>query len=304
MSRAWLLLVLLAVKPAHSQEDPVFRTEISLVKVDAEVAGRNGVIDGLHREDFVVLDNGQPQTVRYFSQEEEPLDIVLLFDISESMGPSIQKVASSARLAMSELRQGDRVAVMSFNTGVWTEAPFTVDLDALGTRLVQRIRQTRFAGGTYILSAVDQAAKYLLHQPAAHRRRAVLIFTDDEGYGSTSPKVPTRDLWDADAVLSGLIIPADRGVTPFALTVSGDDYVEKGSRRNRRRSGEGRSPGPRFSRHADAHAQAVHALLSDAAGQAGQTRKVAVDLSPAAKKLYPDAVVLARKGYVIGKDLR
>src|ERR1700760_817415 len=108
MPRSWPLLALLAVTPAHPQ-DPVFRTEISLVKVDAEVTGKSGVVDGLHREDFVVLDNGQPQPIRYFSQEEEPLDIVLLFDISESMGPSIQKVASSARLAMSALRKGDRV---------------------------------------------------------------------------------------------------------------------------------------------------------------------------------------------------
>src|SRR5215475_3791978 len=135
MMRAWLLLALLAVTPAHAQEDPVFRTEISLVKVDAEVAGKSGVIDGLHREDFVILDNGQPQTIRYFSQEEEPLDIVLLFDISESMGPSIQKVASSARLAMSELRKGDRVAVMSFNDRVFMEAPFSADLDSVASAI-------------------------------------------------------------------------------------------------------------------------------------------------------------------------
>jgi VWFA-related protein len=299
MVRPWPLIVLLAVMTAHSQEDPVFRTEISLVKVDAEVAGKNGVIDGLHREDFVVLDGGQPQTVRYFSQEEEPLDIVLLFDISESMGPSIQKVASSARLAMSELRSGDRVAVMSFNTGVWTEAPFTADLNALGTRLVQRIRQTRFAGGTYILSAVDQAAKYLLHQPAAHRRRAVLIFTDDEGYGSTSPKVPTRDLWDADAVLSGLIIPADRGVTPFALTVSGDDYVEKVAAETGGEVVKADPPGPAFRDMLMRMRKRYTLYYPMPPGKSGQTRKVAVDLSPAAKKLYPDAAVLARKGYVV-----
>src|SRR6201999_3308566 len=158
--RRWVMLALLAYA-ARAQDETVFRTEIALVKVDAQVAGKNGVIDGLRREDFVVLDNGQRQTIRYFSQEEEPLDLVLLFDISESMGPSIQKVASSARLAMSELRSGDRVAVMSFNTNVWTEAPFTTDLDALAARLVQRIRSTRFSGGTYILSAVDKAAKYL-----------------------------------------------------------------------------------------------------------------------------------------------
>jgi VWFA-related protein len=139
-----LAILSLLAAPAHPQ-DPVFRTEIALVKVDAEVAGKSGVIDGLRAEDFVVLDNGQPQAIRYFSQEEEPLDIVLLFDISDSMGPSIQKVAASARIAMSELRPGDRVAVMSFNTRVWTEAPFTADLDAVAARLIARIRSTRFS---------------------------------------------------------------------------------------------------------------------------------------------------------------
>jgi VWFA-related protein len=298
MVRCWPLLALLAIMPARSQEDPVFRTEISLVKVDAEAAGKSGIIDGLHREDFIILDNGQPQTVRYFSQEEEPLDIVLLFDISESMGPSIQKVASSARLAMSELRKGDRVAVMSFNTGVWTEAPFTTDLDALSARLVQRIRQTRFAGGTYILSAVDQAAKYLLHQPAAHRRRAVLIFTDDEGYGSTSPKVPTRDLWDADAVLSGLIIPAGR-VTPFALTVSGDDYVEKVAGETGGEVVKADPPGPAFRDMLMRMRKRYTLYYPMPPGKPGQARKVSVDLTPAAKRQYPDAAVLARKGYIV-----
>jgi VWFA-related protein len=298
MSRSWALLLVLAVSAARSQ-DPVFRTEISLVKVDAEVAGKSGVIDGLHREDFVVLDNGQPQLIRYCSQEEEPLDIVLLFDISESMGPSIQKVASSARLAMSELRKGDRVAVMSFNTGVWTEAPFTADLDALGVRLVQRIRETRFAGGTYILSAVDRAAKYLQVQPAAHRRRAVLIFTDDEGNGSTSPKVPTKDLWDADAALSGLIIPPDRGVVPFALTVKGDDYVEKVAEQTGGEVVHADPPGPAFRDMLMRMRKRYTLYYPMPASKQGQARKVAVDLSPAAKRRYPDANVLARKGYIV-----
>ncbi len=298
MSRSWPLLALLAVTPAHPQ-DPVFRTELALVKVDAQVTAKSGVIDGLRREDFTVLDNGQPQTVRYFSQEEEPLDLVLLFDISQSMGPSINKVASSARLAMSELRPGDRVAVMSFNTGVWTEAPFTADLDSLAARLVQRIRGTRFAGGTYILSAVDQAAKYLQGQAAARRRRAVLIFTDDEGYGSTSPKVPTRDLWDADAVLSGLIIPADRGVAPFALTVSGDDYVEKVAEQTGGEVVHADPPGPAFRDMLMRMRKRYTLYYPMPAGKSGQTRRVSVDLSPAARRRYPDATVLARKGYQV-----
>src|SRR5580700_8860386 len=152
-------------------QDPVFRAAVSLVKVDAEVAGKSGVIDGLQMEDFVILDNGQPQTLRYCSQDEEPLDVILLFDISSSMGPSIRKVANSARLAMSELRRGDRVAIMSFNTGVWLEAPFNDDLNAVADRLVEGIRNTHFGGGTYILDGVDEAAKYFQRQPEAERRR-------------------------------------------------------------------------------------------------------------------------------------
>lgn len=300
MRRPWRpLIALLAISAAHAQDDPVFRTEISLVKIDAQATGKSGVIDGLDREDFVVLDNGRPQSIRYFSQEEEPLDIVLLFDISESMGPSIQKVASSARLAMSELHAGDRVAAMSFNTGVWMEAPFSSKLDTLAARLVQRIRTTRFAGGTYILSAVDQAAKYLKVQPASHRRRAVLIFTDDEGYGSTSPKVPTKDLWDADAVLSGLIIPADRGVAPFALTVSGDDYVEKVAEQTGGEVVHADPPGPAFREMLMRMRKRYTLYYPMPAGKPGQTRRIAVDLSPAAKRRYPGAVVLARKGYEV-----
>jgi VWFA-related protein len=298
--RSWAIPLLLATA-AHAQDDPVFRTEIALVKVDTEVAGKSGVIDGLRREDFLVLDNGQPQVIRYFSQEEEPLDVVLLFDISESMGPSIQKVASSARLAMSELRPGDRVAVMSFNTGVWTEAPFTTDLEGLAARLVERIRGTRFAGGTYILSAVDEAAKYLHAQNGSHRRRAVLIFTDDEGYGSTSPKTPTRDLWDADAVLSGLIIPPDRGVAPFALTVKGDDYIEKVAEQTGGDVVRADPPGPAFRDMLLRLRKRYTLYYPMPAGKPGQTRRVAVDLTAAAKRRHPDATVLARKGYVIGK---
>ena len=96
--------------------------------------------------------------MRYCSQDEAPLDVILLFDISSSMGPSIRKVADSAQLAMSELRHGDRVAVMSFNTGVWLEAPLNDDLTAVANLLLKGIRNTHFGGGTYILDGVDEAA--------------------------------------------------------------------------------------------------------------------------------------------------
>ncbi len=298
MFRACVILgVFAACAPAA--QDPVFRTEVALVKVDAEVASKTGVIDGLRQQDFVVLDNGQRQTIRYFSQEEEPLDIVLLFDISESMGPSIQKVASSARLALSELRKGDRVAVMSFNDRVVMEAPFSADLDAVAAGIVDRIRRTRFRGSTYILTAVDEAARYLQLQPSTHRRRAVLIFTDDQGHGSTSPKTPTRTLWDADALLCGLIIPGEE--SPRFLSVSGDDYIEKVVEQTGGDVVRADPPGAAFRDLLMRMRKRYSLYYQMPQGKPGEARRVSVDLAPAARKQYPDAMVLARKGYVTGK---
>ena len=82
--------------------------------MDAEVTDETGPLSGFHKEDFLITDNRVPQHILYFSQDVEPLDLILLFDISGSMRPKIEKVASSSRKALAELRAGDRVAVMTF----------------------------------------------------------------------------------------------------------------------------------------------------------------------------------------------
>ncbi len=287
---------------AASGQDPVFRTAISLVKVDAEVAGKNGIVDGLQKGDFVILDNGQPQTLRYCSQAEEPLDIVLLFDISSSMGPSIRRVADSARLAMSELRHGDRVAIMSFNTGVWLEAPFSDDLNAVANRLLEGIRNTHFGGGTYILDGVDEAAKYFERQPQSERRRAVLAFTDDDGHGFKSQKSVTRDLWEVDAILSGLIIgvPSIIQIAGPHLT-GGDDYIEDVAAQTGGDVVRADPPGAAFRQMLLRMRKRYSLYYAMPPGKPGQVRRVTVELSPAAKRRHPDAAVLARKGYVMPK---
>src|ERR1022692_2058991 len=119
-----LAVCLLGTVLCHAQESPAFRTGVSLVHVDAEVTDGTGPLSGFHKEDFLITDNRVPQHILYFSQDVEPLDLILLFDISGSMRPKIEKVAilgsmrpkiekvaASSRKALAELRAGDRVAV-------------------------------------------------------------------------------------------------------------------------------------------------------------------------------------------------
>ena len=99
-----------------AQDTPLFRTDISLVRVDAEVTDGTQLLAGLHKEDFLIKDNGQPQPILYFSQDVLPLDLILLFDISGSMRPNVQKAAVTARVALAELHRADRVAIMTFHS--------------------------------------------------------------------------------------------------------------------------------------------------------------------------------------------
>jgi len=140
--------------------------------VDAEVTDGIRTLTGFRKEDFVVRDNGQPQTVLYFSQDEEPLDIILLFDISGSMRPKIEKVAAGAHTALAELRRGDRIAIMTFHLRSQVVAPFTDDLEAVERIINDQVLGGKFRGATHLLAAVDDAAKYFLDQPRTQRRRA------------------------------------------------------------------------------------------------------------------------------------
>ena len=84
--------------PAPGQ--PIFRANVDLVLVNVTVvdfAGR--VVTGLGSTDFTVLDDKHPQVVRYLSNVDEPISLVVVLDASASMAPNIQE----ARKALTEL---------------------------------------------------------------------------------------------------------------------------------------------------------------------------------------------------------
>ena len=291
--RPFLLFALAAA--VCCAQDPVFRTGVSLVRVDAQVSSPAGIIDGLHAEDFVVKDNGEPQTLRYCSQDEDPLDLLLLFDISESMRPSIRRIAASARTALSELRKGDRIAVADFNTQSFLMAPFNDNLEE-AAETVSRVVDLRFGGGTHLLAAVNDAAKYFAKNSDPHRRRAILIFTDDDGQYSMREKTVVDHMWQADVLLCGLFIRAREEQGP--LNPTNEDVlgvVEK-------TGGEtvnADDPGHAF-REMLRRIRKRYSLYYDLpAGKPGSARKVSVELAPAANLKYPGAQVLARKGYFL-----
>ena len=306
MTRAFLALLLAAA--GWAQDRPTFRAGVSLVHVDAEVTDADGrIVGGLAKDDFRILDEGREQPIVQFASGEEPLDVILLFDVSLSMKAVVEAVSAAAREGFRELRPGDRVAVMVFNTRSRVVAPFTEDMEGVERTIREQILSGRFGGGTFIQAAVDDAARLFLGQKRTERRRAVLIITDNIGTRTRREASVVRDFWEADALLSGLVVRNPKFEALRAVSVvlgpqnallqagmkgiadkTGGDFIHSGD------------PGSDFpdAMHRIRTRYSLYYPLPEKA-KPGATRTVHVELSRDTARRYPKARVRARTGYLV-----
>jgi VWFA-related protein len=285
----WPLLYLLAFQD--------FRAEVSLVHVDVEVRHDHRLIEGLTSTDFRVTDNGKAQDILYVGRQEQPLDIILLFDMSPSMRPVIQRVAETSRAALSQLRPGDRVAVMVFDNGM--VGGFTGDFEAVERTIRSRVLSMR--SGSRIQKAVDEAARVFLREKKTDRRRAVLAITDDLGMGREGKAL--RNLWEADAVLSGLIVRAEGSVAAWRLMAPQSLMVDFGMSSIAEKTGgdtlKAEDAGDGFRQIIERLRSRYTLHYAMPQGRAGDEHKIKVELAGAAAARFREAKIRARSGYVI-----
>lgn len=302
------LLVLACTLSA--QQTPTFEAKITLVQVHAEVVAEDGrVLNGFTKEDFRVLDNGKEQRIVQFSAGDDPLDLILLFDTSGSMKPKVQQVAAAAREGIRELRQGDRVAIMTFNTRTTLVLPFTDDLDHVERAIRGDVMGERFGGGTFIQSAVSDAAKKFMQQPRTERRRAILIVTDNMGQRTRRESTVIRELWEADALLTALIVGGGPMQTMYRIntvlnpslmalhvgvrgiaTKTGGDFLTSGD------------PAAGFQESMRRIRNRYSIFYAMPAGKPKTRRLVKVELTREAARQHPKAKIRARTGYFTPDD--
>jgi Ca-activated chloride channel homolog len=122
--------------PAQSQQaspPPQGAIRVSVDRVDVGVIvtdAKGRFVEGLHREDFVVLDNGAPQPLTDFAAVDEPAQVLLLIEA----GPAVYLLEAghvqAADSLLSGLSPGDRVAVVKYAEAPAAIADFTPDKTA------------------------------------------------------------------------------------------------------------------------------------------------------------------------------
>src|ERR1700678_2344289 len=114
---------------AQEQEQPSFTSDIQVVNLLATVRNKKAeIIRDLEKDDFSLLEDGRPQSIRYFSRESNlPLTIGLMVDTSMSQVHVLDaERGASLRFFDEVLRENkDHVFIMQFDLTVQTRQPLT-----------------------------------------------------------------------------------------------------------------------------------------------------------------------------------
>jgi Ca-activated chloride channel family protein len=193
--------------PARAQEpgQGVIRVGVNLVLLDATVKNKSGqIMAELKKEDFEVREDGAVQKLDVFSRDELPINVALVLDLSDSIGPFLEPLRDAANTALAALKPDDEAALFTFSTEAQLRVPFTKDKQ----EIAKQINSFQAGGATNINDGIFLASQYLLKLPPKGRRVIILISDD---VGTDAGGQGTRDIVTeaiaADAVLYNLKIP-------------------------------------------------------------------------------------------------
>ena len=193
----------------RAQQSPTFSSETKVVNLFANVRNKKGeIVKDLTINDFVLDEEGVPQTIKYFSHESDlPLTLGLLVDTSGSQRRLIGEERDASRQFFDQvMREKDVAFVIHFDV----EAELLEDITA-SKRLLQkaldeldappqlrRNRQSRGPvgpfpgggggrgaggrGGTVLYDAVLLASDELMKKQTG--RKAIILLTDGVDFGS------------------------------------------------------------------------------------------------------------------------
>jgi Ca-activated chloride channel family protein len=230
--RRALLLSTAATGLAWTQDSPLIRVDVRLVRILATVKDASGALVGsLGKTDFIVRDNGAPQEIAVFErQTDQPLSVAMLIDNSGSTAKDLKYETDSVlRFLHTLFHEGnaqDSAALYSFNWEIVRQNGFTRNIQTFERSL----RGLRGEAGTSLYDAIQLASRDIQNRQG---RKILVVVTDG---GDTISRVDfqaaTESAQLADAVIypilvvpianeAGRNVGGENALTTFALRTGG-----------------------------------------------------------------------------------
>jgi VWFA-related protein len=198
--------LLLALATTVLAQDTSFSAKVDVVTLFATVRDANAQpAKNLTRDDFVLLEDGVPQTIRYFSRESDlPLTIGLLVDTSRSQIRVLEPERTASYKFLDQvLREGkDEAFVASFDIRVRMLQNFTSAREELAAAL-NRLKIPPIAS-TLLYTAIRNCSENQMHDRAA--RKAFILLSDGVDYHSrTSLETAIEYAQRADTIIYSIL---------------------------------------------------------------------------------------------------
>jgi VWFA-related protein len=186
---------LLATTVVTAGQRPTFRAGVDLVTFGVSVVDKKGnLVADLSQDDFVVIEDGKPQTVQYFARGEgetaPPTHLGLLLDTSGSMQQDINLARGASIKFLNLLPEAEDITLVDFDTEVRVTRYPQRDF----ARMVERIRKRKPDGFTALYDAIGV---YLDGADQQTGRSVLVMYTDGADSRSTMTFSNVLDLLKA-----------------------------------------------------------------------------------------------------------
>jgi Ca-activated chloride channel homolog len=164
-----------AQEPSSKTTRQTLKIDVDLVLVNATVSDPQGrMVTGLESANFQLWEDKIEQKIDYFSSEDSPLSIGLIFDSTGSMSDKISTARDAAVTFLKTGNPEDEYFLVTFSQDARLAENFTTDISRLQNRLIFSPAK----GLTPLFDAVYMGLDTM--KRAAHKRRALLLITDGE----------------------------------------------------------------------------------------------------------------------------
>lgn len=195
--------------PGKEQDGPVI-VNTDLITLTVTVTDTYGrYVSGLSKTAFTVLDNKEPQDISFFSDDDAPVSVGVIFDVSGSMsGDKIKRARDALANFIQTSHNSDEYFLIAFNSRAQLLLDKTRDGDAVLDKLtfVQTKNNTALYDACYL--GVEKV------QRGAHAKRALLLISDGQDNNSRYTFNEVRRLLkESDVVLYavGILSGSDAG---------------------------------------------------------------------------------------------
>jgi Ca-activated chloride channel homolog len=160
---------------AGQEPDDKIQLKAKLVSMTVTVSDSLGrFVTGLDKRHFEVFDDGVKQEIAHFSDEDAPLTLGIIYDVSGSMGDLTSRSFLALRRLFETSHEEDEYFIIAFNDRVKLVQDFTTSPGTIMSRVifVKAKGSTALFDGVYL--GIEKARQ------GRYRKRALLIISDGE----------------------------------------------------------------------------------------------------------------------------